>query len=168
MARRAFTLLEGLIALGVAALVMGIALALLLHGSWLGAHLTPQLSLEQNSRRALVRLLAELQEGMEVVNPRPGGTATFAVIRDRVSRLRMYYQVAQPDGTAQLWRYTDDADLAPAARRERLLAGVRRLTFSSRSEGALQINLLLSEGGQDYALLTAVRLRNLASAEEIW
>ena len=166
--RHGFTLVEGLVAVWVALLVIGTAVGLLTQGNWIAAHLTPQLSMEQNSRKALVRLLAELQEGMEVVNPRPGSTATFAVVRDRVSRMRMYYQVSAGDGTSELWRTVDDPDLPPAARKERLLPSIKRLTFSSRSEGALQVNLVLTEGGQEYALLTAVRLRNIAAAEEVW
>ena len=53
-------------------------------------------------------------------------------------------------------------------RRELLLSSIKRLTFTARSEGALQVNLVLSESAEEYALLTTVRLRNIAAAEAVW
>ena len=167
--RRAFTLAEALIGIGLFALLAGLIAWLITYGARTTGRLTPQLALQQESHRAVVRTLAELQEGMEVIAPRPGATLPYALVRDRLSLIRWYYQLPAPSGNGfELWRYVDDPALEVSARKERVLGSVRRLSFSSRTEGALQLNLLLAEGEAEYALLTTVRLRNIASAEEIW
>ena len=169
MRRAAFTLAEALIVVVLATALVGTVVYLLVHGTALTARLTPQLSLQQGGRRAVVRLLREIQEGMEVVVPRPGSTQPYAVVRDRVSLLRWFYQVRSADGrTCELWRYVDDPALPLASRRELMLGSIKRLTFTSRSEASVQVNLVLAEADQEYALLTTVRLRNIAAAEEIW
>jgi hypothetical protein len=164
------TLAEALIALAVGLAVLAIAFGLFRYGRFALARIGPRSTVQQNARRALVRTLRELQQGMEVVSPRPGSTLTYAVVRDQRSLLRWYYQLPQAlrPGTYELWRFVDDDALAPARRHERLLSDVRRLTFTCRSEGAVQLHLVLEEEGQEQALLTTIRLRNLASAEELW
>ena len=74
----------------------------------------------------------------------------------------------QMPGSCELWRYVHDPSLPEAQREELILQDVRRLTFTCQSEGAAQVNLLLARDGQEFALLTLVRLRNLATVEELW
>jgi prepilin-type N-terminal cleavage/methylation domain-containing protein len=169
--RHAFSLIEVLIAAGLLGVVIGAVYYMFAFGTRATGRLTPQLSLQQASRKAVVRLLRELQEGMEVVSPSPGSTLSYAIIRDKLSRARWFYLVEKrktPTPVMELWRYVDDLTIPREQRTERMLEDVRRLTFTSRGEGALQVNLLLAEGEQEYALLTTVRLRNIASAEEVW
>ena len=170
MNRRGFSLVEALIAVGLCALLIGVLTGVMLHGGASTARTSAQFALQQTSRAAIARLLSELQEGMEVVVPGPGCTLPHAVVRDRVSCARWYYLVAQPGepGSYELWRQAADPDLPPAERKERLLKGVRRLTFTARGEAALQINLLVREQGEEMPLLTSVRLRNVASADDGW
>lgn len=132
--------------------------------------LTAQMALQQSSRKALVQLLREVQEGMEVLQPAPGSTQAWALVRDRASRVRWFYQKRQGGTTdrTELWRVIDDPSRPLAQRHEMLLRDIRRLTFTCRTEGALQMNVLLAEDDREYALLTTVRLRNLAAAEELW
>ena len=112
----------------------------------------------------------EVQEGMEVLQPAPGSTQAWALVRDRASRVRWFYQKRQGGTTdrTELWRVIDDPSRPLAQRHEMLLRDIRRLTFTCRTEGALQMNVLLAEADREYALLTTVRLRNLAAAEELW
>jgi len=107
---------------------------------------------------------------MEVISPPPGTTISYTLIRDKLSLVRWFYQVPQAGqkDTYELWRYIHDKKINASARAELLLQNIRRLTFTCRSEGALQINLTLSEEDREYSILTTVRLRNLASAEELW
>ena len=165
---RGVGLVEVLIGLALVGILLAVVIGAVIYGGRASARLTPQLSLQQASRKAIVRLIRGLQESMEVAMPRPGCTLPYAIVRDQVSRAQWYYQVPRPDGTRQLWRWVDDAGLAPDKRAELLISGVKRLTFTARSEGALQVNLLLGEGDHEYAMLTTVRLRNIASAEEVW
>lgn len=171
MTRRAFGIVEVLTAAVVLGILLGAVWFVFASGSRATARLTPQLSLQQTGRKAVVRFLRELQEGMEVVTPAPGCTLSYAVIRDKLSRARWFYLMEKRGGAVpvmELWRYVDDQTVDRSQRSEKLLDDVRRLTFTSRGEGALQVNLLLAEGEQEYALLTTVRLRNIASAEEVW
>ena len=165
-----FSLTEVLVALAVVGLVIGVVVWLLGFGTSSTGRLSSQLGLHQASRKVLVRLLEELQEGIEVITPPPGATLSFSVIRDKVSLIRWFYlrpQTGKP-GSYELWRYVHDGSLPDAKRQELLLGNIRRLTFTSQSEGSLLINLVLADDGQQYGFLTTVRLRNLASAEELW
>ena len=81
--RRAFTLAEVLLAAGLLSILVGIAVWLSGFGALATGRLTPRLGLQQTGRRAVARLLRELQEGMEVLQPRPGSTMAYALVRDK-------------------------------------------------------------------------------------
>jgi hypothetical protein len=168
--RRALSLAEVVVVLGLLSLLIGGAVWLFFFGGSTAQRLTPQLSLQQKSRIAVVRLLREIQEGMEVLSPTPGLTLSYALISDKLALVRWYFLLkSQNDpGQFELWRYVDDRTLPPGQRRVLLLTNIRRLTFTCQSEGALQINLALAEENSQYSILTTVRLRNLPSAEELW
>lgn len=161
--RHGFSLAEALVAIALVSFLIGAVVWLFGFGAGATARLTPQLGLQQTSRKAIVRLLEQLQQGMEVITPRPGATQPYALFRDQVARVKWLYQVPTPDGRYELWVYTDGT-----RENERLLTGIKRLTFSSRTEAALQVNLVLSDGTQEYAMLTTIRLRNIVAAEEVW
>lgn len=162
-ARHAFSLAEALVAVALFSMLVGAVVWLFGFGAGATSRLTPQLGLQQASRKAIVRLLEHLQQGMEVVTPRPGSTQPYALIRDQVARVKWLYQVPVANGRYELWVYTDGT-----RENERLLTGIKRLTFSSRTEAALQVNLVLADGSQEYAMLTTIRLRNIVAAEEVW
>jgi type II secretory pathway pseudopilin PulG len=168
--RSAFSLVEVLIAGALFCVLINLLIWILMNSRASTASLTSRMAVQQTSRKASARFLAELQEGMEVVYPRPGSTLSHAFIRDKLSIARWFVLLPRQGSTDsyELWRYLADPDLPADRRGERLLSNVKRLTFTSISEGSLQVNLLLSEEGQETALLTTVRLRNLASSEELW
>lgn len=168
--RRAFSLPEVLIALALLGTLIGVVVWLTSFGTRATGRLTPRLALHQTARKAMARFLADLQEGMEVVTPRPGITSSFAVVRDKLSVLRWYYLVPSPAGGPlfDLRVMRKDTTLPAAERDTLVLTNVKRLAFTCRTEGALQLNLELIAEDQDYPLLTTVRLRNIASAEELW
>jgi prepilin-type N-terminal cleavage/methylation domain-containing protein len=169
MRRRAFTIVELLVALAVLGLVIGCVAWLFAYGGRTAKRLTPQLGAQQAGRIAVVRLLREIQEGMEVLAPAPGCTLSYALVIDKLGRVQWFHQRPQsgPSGRTELWVLTDGT--APAAdRRMKLVSDLKRITFTCRSEGALQVNLALAEEDAEYPLLTTVRLRNLPSAEEVW
>lgn len=163
-------LVEALLAATLFLVLLGVVYLAFRHGIASTARLTPQLSLQQQRRKAIVRFLREIQEGMDVISPGPGQTLSYALIRDKVAFLTMFYGRAssRKDGTFDLWRYRYDPDVPEPSRRELLVAHLGRVTFTCQSEGALQIHLLLEEGRQHDSLLTTVRLRNLPSSEELW
>lgn len=59
----------------------------------------------------------------------------------------------------------DDRTLPVAQRTELITRGLKRLTFTTQSEGALQINMVFRDGDQDAPLLTTIRVRNIAAAD---
>ena len=156
------------IAVALFAMLIGLNFWLTTSGARSSVGLTTRMGLQQSSRKALVRLMMEIQEGMEVLAPVPGSSLTYALVRDKLSLVRWFVQHPQKDGIYDLWRYTGDPEVPPAKRGELLLKGVKRLRFTSTSEGSLQINLTLTESGQEHSLVTTIRLRNLASAEALW
>jgi type II secretory pathway pseudopilin PulG len=166
--RRAFSLVEASIVVLLAVVLIASAVWVLLYGARATQRTGEQLSAQQTARAAVARLLRELQEGIEVVSPPPGSTYPYAVVRDQVSCARWYYLIPQAGapGLFELWRHVDDADLTPDKRAEKLLANVKRLTFTAQSEGAVQVNLMLKDGDQEFPLLTSVRMRNLAAADD--
>jgi len=169
--REALTVVELLTASTVFVLVVGLVITLLTQGRRSSQNLGTQMSLAQASRKMIVKLLGELQEGMEVLSPRPGSTKAQALIRDKLSFIRWYVlhpKTGSVPEVYELWRYINDPDLPAARRAEILLGGIQRLRFTCLSEGALQINLTLIEEGKEYSILTTVRLRNLPSTEAVW
>lgn len=151
--RRGFSIPEVLVALGLFGALIGAVAWLFSYGGRATARLQPKLAAQQQARKAVVRMIRELQEGMEVLTPAPGMTLPYAVIVDKEGAIAWFYQTA--DG--RVYRQG-----------ELLLSGVKRLTFTSQSEGALTVNALLAEEEQESAILTTVRLRNIAAAEELW
>lgn len=167
--RAAFTLVESLLALGLFLILLNIASAFFSFGDRSARRITSQLGLQQESRKALVRLMRELQEGMEVLRPAPGSTLPYALFTDKLGRVCwLYLRPTRAAGktTFELWLYRRDTVKPEPA--EVLLGDVARAAFTSCSEGALQINLSLRDGDEVYPLLTTVRLRNFAASEEVF
>lgn len=162
--------MEALLAVGLALLLIVILFGIISWSTRSTQRVGSRLAAQQAQRKALVRFLRELQEGMEVVAPRAGSTLGHAVLRDRVALLRFYFLVQQagaPD-LFELHVYKHDDSLPANQKEETLLTNVRRIAFTARTEGALQVNLLVGEEGAESSVLTTVRLRNIAAAEELW
>ena len=164
------TVVELIVCAFLLSLLIGTVHYLLVYSRKTTKVLSARTSAQQTTCRAIMRLLTELQEGMEVLSPPPGTTISYALVRDKLSLVRWYYLVPQSGGkgTHELWRYLHDGKLPREKRSELMLQNVRRLTFTCRSEGAIQVNLTLAEDDQAYSILTSVRLRNLPSAEALW
>ena len=168
--RGGFSIAEVLVALGMFVILISLCVWIFGYGSGATRRLTPKLTMAASSRKAVVRMLREIQEGMEVILPMPGITLPYAVIIDKIGLARWYYQVPNKNDAnlTDLMRYVNDKKIAPGARSDVLLTGISRLTFTSQSEGMLSINLALQEDSAEYSMLTQVRLRDLASSEELW
>lgn len=167
--RRAFTLVEVMIGIAVFLILLNVLSAIFSFGDRSSRRITAQLSLQQESRKALVRLMREVQEGMEVLRPAPGTTLPYALFTDKLGRVRWLYlkpSTVRGAKTFELWMYTRTLDqpIPP----EQVLGNIRSAAFTAVSEGALQVNVTLAEDDQSLPLLTTIRLRNFAASEEVF
>jgi type II secretory pathway pseudopilin PulG len=167
--RRAFTMIEILVGFGIFLVLAGVAYGLLRFGIVsVGATVAPQVGLQMASRKAMVEFIKQIQECIEVARPLPGSTMTYFVARDKVNRIMTAYLVknAADSTTAgkdifDLYVHTKDFTPGKAPTNTKVLSNLERLTFTSLSPGLLQIHADLHEQGKTYALLTAVRTRNI-------
>ena len=166
--RPAVTLVEGLMGLVLAVVIAGVAYNLWRFAAVsVGSTIAPQVGLQTASRKAMVDFIKEIQEAIEVARPIPGSTLSYFVCRDKLNRVMTAYQVKNDaDSLAagkdlfDLYIHRKDFSGAPVSQ-IKMLTRIERLTFTSLSPGLLQINLELNDSGKTYALLTAVRTRNI-------
>lgn len=161
--RAGVTLIEALLAAVIGLALLGAALELLRAGQRLTVQEVEMLGLQLDAQRALAQLLRDLQEGMCVVLPQPGHTLPYAVVRDKENQLVHYALVDDPPrATLRLRR----ALCTPAgATTSYMLAGLRRMTFTAQSDGALRLHATLEEGKRAFAFHTQVRMRNRDAAD---
>lgn len=173
--RRGASLMEMLIAVAISALVIGIAFGILrLTRVSTEKTLGPQMGLQTASREALVDLIRELQESIEVVRPQQGGSLTYFVVRDKLNQVMVGYLEENARASTAAGRKIYDFFLnrtswngEPADRRRRLFDNVERLTVTTLSPGLLQIHADFHEQGRTYAFLTTVRTRNINSDADL-
>lgn len=166
--RLGVTLIEGLIAIILVVMIGGVAYNLWRFGVVsVGSTVTPQVGLQMASRKAMVDFVREVQECIEVARPFPGSTFSYFVARDKLNKILTAYLVKNAADSAaagrdlfDLYLHRKDVSGGPATQ-VKMLSKVERLTFTALSSGLLQINLDLHEQGKTYALLTAVRTRNI-------
>jgi len=170
MRRRGFTLLESLIGLGLFALIFGVAYGLWRFGAVsVGNSVTPQVGLQMATRKAMVDFVREIQECVEVARPVPGSTLNYFIARDKTNGILLAYLVKNPTDSAAAGidlydMYVNHKGFGTvASTQNKMLSRVERLTFTALSPGLLQIHLDLHEQDKTYALLTAVRCRNILS-----
>ena len=168
--RRAFTVIETLMALVLAVMISGIAYEMWRFGFVsVGSTVTPQVGLQMATRKAMVDFVREVQQCIEVARPVPGSTLNYFIARDRTNGILTAYLVKNAADSAAAGidlydMYVDHKGFGPdPTTRQKMLSRVERLTFTALSPGLLQIHLDLHEQDKSYALLTAVRCRNILS-----
>ncbi|MBI4860761.1 MAG: hypothetical protein HY815_10945 [Candidatus Riflebacteria bacterium] len=157
----AFTLIEAVVASLIFAGVLYSLYGLLFKGTRLGQQELEIFGLQAEGQRSLVRLLKELQEGMEVVLPQPGGTLPYAVVRDKLNRMAVFHLV--PGREPRMYELNLSVRSPQSNSTEVLVKGVARLTFSSLSDGAIRVHLTLGTGARRYSFYSSIRLRNRAA-----
>lgn len=139
------------------------------------ASLGPSMGLQLNSRKALVEMIRELQESIEIVRPSAGGSLSYLLARDKLNRVLVLYIVKNEKDSAKagrdlhdlyLYRY-DHGERAPALNQRLVLSGVERAAFTALSSGLVQVHLDLHEQGKSFPFLTGVRCRNIQTEAEL-
>jgi hypothetical protein len=161
--RRGVTLIEALMAAVVGLVLMAAALGLFRVGQRLTVQEMEMLGLQLDAQRALAMLLRDLQEGMCVVLPQPGTTLPYAVVRDKQNQLVHYGIVTDPPRTTLRLRRVL---VTPAGNTvSYMMNGLRRMTFTAQSDGALRLHATLQDNKRAFAFHTQVRLRNRDAAD---
>ncbi|MBI3890420.1 MAG: hypothetical protein HY303_02695 [Candidatus Wallbacteria bacterium] len=160
--QRAFSLIEILLGSAILVVVLYGLIQLLTTGRKMEEGVGGQLALQADARKALASFLRELQEGIVVVRPAPGQTLSYALVRDKVNRMAFYSIV--PSGKDQYELRRDLTDRS-GTKREVLLKGIARMTFTALTDRALMLHAIFGTGDRRFAFHTQVRLRNRAAAE---
>lgn len=172
--RRAVTVLELMLAAVIGMVCLSVAY-MFLRSARVSTETTlgPQMGLQQSARKALVEMIKEVQESVEIVRPQAGSSLTYFIARDRLNQILTAYLVKNDAASAKakrdihdlyLYRYDYGTSTKPA---EPLIPGIERASFTALSSGLLQIHFELHENGRTYPLLTTVRCRNILPEGEL-
>ncbi len=135
-------------------------------------NLGKRLVLQMEARRALLSLYDDLQQGIEIVIPKPGSTLPYVVFRDFVNDIRVIFQ----EKDAELSK-TEGQDLfrvmevrcSPEGTRPSvtrlLMKYVTRLQFTAYDPGSLLLTCSMAGGKGTFSLVNFVRLRNTDSPD---
>lgn len=180
--RRAFTLVEIIVAMAVLCILVGCVFALthlFFSGgprgeSGVSGQITASF-VRQDIRMALQKLVDRLQEGVELTVPGPGETGRILEFQDVLNNsIRVARDAAS--GSLLSWRLArggtrppepEDVTYLPLAGREPyavtrpvLIRDVESVVFTAVSHDLVVIDLTIREGSRRASLLTQVRLRN--------
>lgn len=167
-ARRAVAVLELLIAASLVATLFALTVSGI---TWsrraASSGVMPKVELQYQARAALAALVAELEDGIEVVRPPCGATLDYFVVRDGRNHLLLGY----PEETRQGRRFClFRRDTSPGGRdtgQRVLWPRIQDVAFTALAPDLLQVRLTLEdENGARFPVLTAIRCRN-SSAEAI-
>ena len=160
---RGVSLLEILMVLAIISVVLYALMTLMGSGRRMEDSFGAHLGLQLDAQRSLTQMIQSLQEGITVVLPQPGNTLPHAVVRDKLNRLVLFSLV--PAATPGEYQLRRDIASPGGVETTTLLTGVRRVTFTSLSDAALLLHVILGSGEHRYAFHTEVRLRNRDAAE---
>ena len=136
-------------------------------------NLSRRLVLQMEARKAFLNLTRELQQGIEIVIPKPGTTLPFLVYKDYGNNLRIVYLEEDSVRTREqkrpmfraisAWR---DPSQPTAGQPVTLMEYVARLNFTTHSAGGVLVSANLHDGTGDFALINFIRLQNVSAEEE--
>lgn len=136
-------------------------------------NLSKRLVLQMEARKAFLNLTRELQQGMEVVSPKPGTTLPYLVYKDYVNNLRVVFLDEDPVRSREerrtIYRAISafrDPSSPTAAAPVTLMEHVVRLNFTAYSPGGVLVSARLHSGNGDYSLVNFIRLQNVSAEEE--
>lgn len=161
--RRAFSVLEMVFVTVIAGVLFYAIYSVFGAGRRMEDTLSAHLGMQADARRALMEFIRDLQESMAVVRPAPGNTLSYAIVRDKLSRLTVY--TAAPGNNPGELILLRDVTSPTGSARSRVLDGLYRVAFTATSDRALSLHLLFGDGDRRMAFHTQVRLRNRDAAE---
>ncbi|MBF0499312.1 MAG: type II secretion system protein [Candidatus Riflebacteria bacterium] len=172
--RRAFTLVELLIGLAILGMLFATGFkAWQLFSGQQAENLSKRLILQMEARKAFLNLSKQLQEGIEIVSPRPGTTIPYLVFKDYLNNVRMVYLEEDPVRTRSEKRpiyralmVIRDSTSGITGQPSLLMEHVVKLNFTSHSTSGILVTCTLHGGSGDFGLINFIRLQNSATEDE--
>lgn len=182
MKRRAFSIVEVLVAMGILALVLGVLYAFLSRifstDKPSAARMTSASFIRQDVRLAFQKLMDRVEAGIEVTSPLPGATGTELTFKDVLNHeivlalnpkgQLVTYRVqgaSRTEETAPETIRTASGVDYPVARPVKV-PGARKACFTVLSPTLVSIALTLADGNQTGSLVATARLRNYRLIED--
>ena len=136
-------------------------------------NLSKRLVLQMEARKAFLNLTRELQQGIEIILPKPGTTLPFLVYKDYTNSLRVVNHEEDPARTREQKRpmfrtisTRRDPSEPTAGPPVILMEYVARLNFTAHSAGGILVSVRLHGGSGDFSLINFIRLQNVSAEEE--
>lgn len=138
--------------------------------------LKDKVELQKNTRRAQMKLIDEISCASEVVKPEIGSSAPFLVLVDKEGRIGVYYQKEHvyrldDDKTEvrgyKLFSVTKNPTTGAVSQEKEIAGNIKRLIFTTMSEGSVTVNLKLFANREETDLVTQVTLKNYYAGEFI-
>jgi len=174
--KKGFTAIELIISLIIFSLVIsGFYGILQLTAGTNKSSLKNKVEVQKDARRAQIKLIDELSCASEVVKPEIGSSAPFLVVVDKEGKIAVYYQRSedfkQEDGSIvkgyKLYAVTKNPTTGKVETEREVASSIKRLVFTSVSEGSVGINLTVFNKNEEISVLTQVTLKNYYAGEFI-
>ncbi|MBF0544382.1 MAG: hypothetical protein HQM08_08110 [Candidatus Riflebacteria bacterium] len=173
--KKAVTLVEIL----VVALILGVLLAMMTNffRFFFGRSVTQvsqKLALQMEARRGLVNIFSEIQEGIELMQPSPGQTLPYLVLRDYVNNLHFIFQKKCPSVSDRsktdiynLYSSIHDIEKSATSQPKEILRNVERLTFTAHGYNGVVVTATLRDGTSTFSFVNLVRLKNALTDDSL-
>jgi type II secretory pathway component PulJ len=138
--------------------------------------LKDKVELQKNTRRAQMKLIDEVSCAGEVVKPEIGSSAPFLVLVDKEGKISVYYQKEHTykleDNKTEVKGYklfsvTKNPTTGAVSQEKEVVGNIKRLIFTTVSEGSVSVNLRLFSNKEETDLITQVTLKNYYAGEFI-
>jgi len=138
--------------------------------------LKDKVELQKNTRRAQMKLIDEISCASEIVKPEIGSSAPFLVLVDKEGMISVYYQKEETykledDKTEikgyRLYCVTKNPTTGAVRAEKEVISHIKRLIFTTFSEGSAAVNLKLFSNKEETDLITQVTLKNYYAGEFI-
>ncbi len=136
--------------------------------------LKDKVELQKNTRRAQMKLIDEISCASEIIKPEIGSSAPFLVIVNKEGKISVYYQKRHSyklednktviDGYKLFCVTKNPTSQAIEAEKE-IMGNIKRLVFTTHSEGSTAVNLKLFSNMEETDLITQITLKNYYAGE---
>ena len=175
MHKKGFSTIELIMSMMIFSLVVAGFYGVMQFGTAAGkSSLKDKVELQKNTRRAQMKLIDEISCASEIVKPEIGSSAPFLVIIDKEGKICVYYQKEEiyklEDNKTEvkgfkLFSITKNPTTGEVSHEKEIIGKIKRLIFTTLSEGSAAVNLKLFSNKEETDLITQVTLKNYYAGE---